>query len=89
LTGRIVPVILLLAVLVCTGVISGIEGIGFRMEGKYVPGLILMILSIVCLVAGPKIAGKFSGEKRSAVNAIIRLASVIICGVGAIVVFCG
>ena len=89
MTGRIVPVILLLAVLACTGVMSGMEGIGFSLERSHIPGLLLMVLSVVCLIAGPKIAEKFPEEKRTAVWAIMRLLSVVVCGLGAIVVFCG
>lgn len=87
--GRFGVIFILLIVLLCTGFVSGSETIGLNVDAMIIPGIVIMIAALILSAAAPKLTEKLPSEKQQAANMLIRLGSVILCGIGAIVVFCG
>jgi len=87
--GRFGIVILLMIVLVCTGMISGSGSFTPNTDGNIIPGAIIIIVALVISLSAAKIVRKLPEEKRQTAANIIRLFSVFLCGIGAIVVFSG
>ena len=87
--GRFGVIFILLIVLLCTGYVSGSKTMELNVDAAVIPGIVIMIAALVLSAAAPKLTGKLPYEKQQAANMLIRLGSVFLCGIGAIVVFCG
>ena len=87
--GKFGIVIIVMAALVCAGVLTGGEHFDLHVDASFVPGLIIMAAAVILTVASPRILQKLPEEKRQAAEIIIRLGSVILCAAGALAVFCG
>jgi len=87
--GRFGIVIVMIAVLVCTGVLSESERFVPNIGMSVLPGVVIMIIAILFAAAADRIAGHMPEEKRQLGLLLIKLGAVILCGIGAIVVFSG
>ena len=87
--GRYGAIFILIAVLVCTGMLSAADAFELNISGVSLAGSVIMLASVLAVVFSKRIAAAASPEKRKKVILILKLAAVFLCGIGAIVVFCG
>lgn len=87
--GRFGMLIVLVAVFACTGLWKGTKVLVPMMNKYTVLGVGIMVAAIVLSALSGKIAGKFREDMHDRAGAITRLSALVLCGIGAIVVFCG
>ena len=87
--GRFGIVIIVAAALVCAGVFAGSEGFRPIPDMSFLPGVIVMIAALILSAAAPGLTSRLPDEKRQTADMLVRLCSVALCAVGALLVFCG
>lgn len=58
---------------------------GISLERVNPLGLVLMLLSVVCLIAAPSIAKRRPEEQRTRAEMLIRILAILVCCAGALI----
>ena len=81
--------IILVIGLLGAGVFSGEGGSTSHWTGSTVFGLVIMLIAALTAAGADKVAEKLPFEDKQTAHIIVRLGAVVLCALGAIVVFCG
>lgn len=81
--------IILVIGLLGAGVFSGERGNVPHWTGNTVFGLVIMLIAALTAAGAEKVAEKLPFEDKRTAHIIVRLGAVVLCALGAIVVFCG